>query len=331
MSREVEDRVDAIAARQNGVVTRAQLIEAGLSKWVVGHRVRAGRFRPLHRGVYLVGPIATARTLELAAVLAGGPSAVLSHVSAAPHWEMIPFSERSSRGFEPMDPTRALGRSGRRSEDVVHILVTEGNRGRRPGIRVHRVARLEPDERTIRDHIPITTPGRTLVDLAGMLGSGELERAVARAERAGLLDRDALSRLVRRYPARRGIDMLRTILERQGGPSLTRSEAEARFLELVRKARLPAPDTNVKIGRYEIDFYWRAQRVAVEVDGYRYHASRRRFERDRRKDGWLLSQGITTMRLSWGQLVDDGMATVAQVAQALARSGTDAAAGPRPR
>ena len=102
---------------------------------------------------------------------------------------------------------------------------------------------------------------------------------------------------------------------------MTRSEAEMRFLELVRRAGLPPPEVNVRLGRYEIDVLWRAEGIAVEVDGFRYHASRPRFEGDRRRDSWLLARGIKVIRLSWRQITDEAVATAVQVGQALTRAG----------
>lgn len=303
MSREVEDRIAATAARQHGVVTRAQLFQAGLSPSAVGRRLRAARIRQLHRGVYLVGPLLPLRAREMAAVLATGPGGIVSHLSGASMWKLRPAQGAS----EPVD-----------------VKLASGNRGRRPGIRVHRVVRLEVAERTVLEGIPITTPAQTLTDLAGSIGSRELERAVARAEREGLVDRGALSSLVERHRGRRGMPALRAVLEARGGPALTRSEAEARFLALVREAGLPMPAVNVPLGRYEIDFLWRDEGIAVEVDGFRHHSSRPRFEGDRRKDAWLLAAGIKVVRLSWRQIADEGVATAVQVAQALARAGVGA-------
>jgi very-short-patch-repair endonuclease len=183
---------------------------------------------------------------------------------------------------------------------------------------VHRVARLDQDEWSMVDGIPVTTPARTLADLAGVVGSRELELAVARAEREGLVSGECLSGMLRRYRNRAGARVLRAVLQRRGGPALTRSEAEDRFLSLVRTAALPPPETNVRIGSYEIDFLWRSEGIAVEIDGYRHHSSKPRFESDRRKDTWLLAGGIKVIRLSWQQITRDGIATAVQVAQALA-------------
>ena len=295
MNRDVEERIAAVAARQYGVVTRGQVVEAGMSPWAVSRRVTSGRFRQLHRGVYLVGPLTPLRAREMAAVLAAREG-VVSHLSAA-----------SLRGM-----LQQL------QSDPVDITMTRGNRGRRPGIRIHRVARLDEDERSMVDGIPVTTPTRTLADLAGVVGSRELELAFARAERAGLVSDDSLSEMLHRYRNRAGARLVRAVLQRRGGPALTRSEAEDKFLALVRAAALPPPETNVRIGSYEIDFLWRNEGIAVEVDGYRHHSSRSRFESDRHKDTWLLAGGIKVIRLSWQQITREGIATAVQVAQALA-------------
>ncbi|MEQ9398318.1 MAG: DUF559 domain-containing protein [Longimicrobiales bacterium] len=293
-----------VARRQHGVVTRAQLMDAGLSRWVVKRRLAAGRLRRLHAGVYLVGPIEPPRAAAMAAVLAGGPGAVLSHFSAAELWSLRPEA--------PPDPPRA--------GTIVDITVPGADRGRRPGVRAHRAAALAPVERTEVEGVPVTTAARTLLDLAGEVGSGELERMVARARRAELTDRSEWPALLSRHRGRRGVAVLRSILSTPGGPALTRSEAESRFLELVRGAGLSVPASNIRIGRYEVDFLWARERLAVEVDGFRYHRSRQRFETDRRKDAWLLGRGVTVLRLSWRQITGEPLATAAVVGQALARS-----------
>ena len=308
MSREVEDRIAAAAARQHSIVTRDQLLAAGLSSYAIGRRLRSGRLRPVHRGIYLVGPLVPPLALEKAAVFACDPGAVLSHLSAASLWGQQP----------PLVST-----------EPIDVSVTDANRGRRPGIRVHRVVRFNADERTILHSIPITTPGRTLLDLADVVGRREMEAAVARSEREGLVDRVALSALLARHRGRPGTRALRAVLEISGGPALTRSEAEAMFLALVRKAGLPVPETNVKLGPYEIDFLWRSAGIGVEVDGFQYHSSRPRFEGDRRRDARLMAAGISVVRLSWRQITHEAMATAVQLGQALVRAGDRRCVTPR--
>ncbi len=302
MRREVEVRIAAVAAGQHGVVTRGQLLEAGLSRAGIAHRLDAGSIRRLHRGVFLVGPLLAPHTAEMAAVLASGGHGLVSHTSAASLW--------------------ALG-AARAAGEPVEIVRAGTSRACHPGIRVHRTAGLEAEDRAVVNAIPVTAPVRTLVDLAGVVGSGELERAVARAEREGLVTREALLARVARSGGRRGIVALRRLLGIPGGPALTRSEAEAAFLALVREAGLPAPEANAPFGRYELDFLWRAEGVAVEVDGFRSHSTRPRFEGDRRKDARLLAAGIKVLRVTWRQIADDAVATAVQVGQALARAGAE--------
>ncbi len=295
MKPEVETRIGDRAARQHGVITRHQLMEAGLSPSAVDRRLASGRYRAIHSGVYLVLPFPLPYTREMAAVLASGPDAAVSHVSAAPHWRM------------------------RAAVDGPVDVIVRGNRGRRLGIRAHRV-RLPAAEHTAQDGIPLTTPERTLLDLASVLEASEMEAVLARAEREGLVRADALGRLLARHPGHRGAGAIRAVYRLAGGPSLTRSAAEAELLALVREAGLPAPECNVNVGRYELDFLWRAARIAVEVDGFRYHSSRQRFEGDRRKDTDLVAAGITVLRLSWRQVTDERVATAVKLGQALARA-----------
>jgi hypothetical protein len=253
-----DELIEQLAVGQLGLVTRAQLQAHGLTTHAIAGRVEARRLRVLHRGVYRVGPVVAPYARELAAVLACGPQAVLSHRSAGWLWQLLP------------DPG---------NEHPVDISLIQGERGRRPNLRRHR-ARLHATEVTVRGFIPVTVPGRTVIDLAALLETHELEGVLARAERSGLLERGELLTVSRRPGAPR----LRALLENDSAPALTRSEAERRFLILIRKAQLPAPETNARVGAFEVDFFWRRERLIVEVDGYAYHGVRRKFEGDRRRD-----------------------------------------------
>lgn len=307
MRRELEERISAAAARQHGVVTRAQLVELGLSVAAVGRQLRAGRLRALHQGVYLLGPIQTRRTAEMAAVLAGGAAARLSHLSAARVWTML-----TSESTAPF-----------------HVSVEGNGRGSRPGLIFHRVANLSNDERAVVDGIPITSPARTLVDIAGMLGSRDLELAMAVAEREGLVPVSELNAVPDRYPRRRGMAVIRALLGSATGPALTRSEAERRCLDLLRRAGLPQPHANVALGPYELDLFWPDEMLAIEIDGRAYHASSVRFEGDRRKDGWLRARGVEVIRLTWRQITGHELSTAVQVGQALALARSRRSAPPR--
>jgi very-short-patch-repair endonuclease len=267
-----------LAATRHGVVTARDLAAVGLERRAVARRVAQGHLRRLHRGVFLAGPLLGARTREMAAVLAVGHDAAVSHRSAAALWELLPPAD------EPVDVT-----------------VTRGHPRNRPGIRVHRTRRLE---HSLNAGVPVTTPLRTLQDLACSVGTRDLERAIEEAQ-------------VRRLVTQQELDRLHSRGARHE-PSLTRSEAERRLLALIRAARLPPPRTNTRVGRYEVDFLWADHRVVVEVDGFAFHSSRAAFERDRARDRDLQLSGYTVLRFTWRQLVEEPEAVVAALASALA-------------
>lgn len=307
MDRDIEDKVEAMAVGQHRVVTLAQLLAAGVSSSGVSRRTKRGRLHRLHRGVYLVGSVVQPWTREKAATLAAGSHATVSHTSALP-----------LLGLGGAAPTTISIRDLRDAAAPVHVSTANGNRGRQPGLHLHRLRDLRATDRTVRFGIPVTSPARTILDVAGLLGATDLERLVARAEREGVVDRKTLATLLRRFHGRPGTPALREILESAGGPTLTRSEAEDRFRQLVRDARFPVPRVNVRVGAYELDFFWPQEKFAIEIDGFRHHSTRPRFEGDRRKDSWLLARGITVLRLSWRQITEDRVATAVEVGQAMA-------------
>ena len=296
-----EDLIMECAARQRGLVTRDQVLRAGLGADALKYRIRTRRLSPVHRGVYRVGPVTMPLSREMAAVLACGPEALISHRTAAALWELLP---------PPPDTA------------PVYVTVRSHHRRRRAAVRVRCAPWLESDEITEIRGIPATTPARTVLDLAEVVSLGVLDRAVATADRRGLADRAEFATLSARHPRRRGSRALRELLERGGGSALTRSEAEERLLSLIRKARLPEPETNVRLGGHEVDFYWPVERLVVEVDGFAYHSSRSSFEGDRRRDGELAARGHRVIRLTWRQIVRESEATLARLAQALAMAGS---------
>ncbi|MGH2962145.1 MAG: DUF559 domain-containing protein [Solirubrobacterales bacterium] len=289
-----------IAARQHGVVTRAQLLELGFEPGAIDRRLEADRLRALHRGVYLMGSIAPPFALEMAAVLSCGAGAVLSHRCAASLWRLLSDGANATE---------------------IEVTVAGRDPGRRPGVRVHRVRSIGRDEVRAFRGIPITTAARTALDLAAIVSQRELEQAVAEVLRRNLASHGALLALAARYPTRHGVPALRHLLERDERPALTRSEAEERFLALVRRAELPPPEVNVSVRGFEVDFLWRQERLVVEVDGFAYHSDRRTFENDRRRDAELAAHGYRVIRVTWSRIVDSPAAVVARVAQALASRG----------
>jgi very-short-patch-repair endonuclease/predicted transcriptional regulator of viral defense system len=292
---ELEERVLALVVRQHGVVSRRQLIKAGMTSEGIRWRIQSGRFAPVHQGVYRVGPLELPLANEIAAVLACGPSAVLSHGSAAVPWEL----------------SRGDGLANR-----VHVSVIGAHRGRL-GVRIHRVHHLPANEITTFEGIPITTPARTILDLAGEVGLGELERMVAGALNRRIASVRELRDLVARHPTRRGAGRLQRLCDADSGPALTRSEAERLFLDLVRRAGLPLPTVNARLAGLEVDFFWPAHRLIVEVDGFAFHASRSSFESDRRRDAKLVGDGFRVMRVTWRQIVERPELVLVSVTRAL--------------
>lgn len=284
------------AARHHGVVCRSQLVRAGVPAHAIDYRLQKGRLRRLHRGVYGMGPVPARYEREAAAVFACGDGAVLSHRTAAALWELTPAPARMA----PVDVA-----SSRRL------------RGPRHGVRLHLARGLSPDEIGHHHGLPLTTPARTLLDLAASVARVELERALARGERNRALTHDVIETLLARHPGRPGAPMLRALLRAPGGPALTRSEAESRFLELVRKASVPDPETNGMVEGLEVDFAWRTERLVVEIDGYAHHADRAAFERDRCRDGVLAAAGFRVIRVTWRQLTTEPAMVLVRLAQAL--------------
>lgn len=282
------------ATRQHGVVTRAQLLGDGIGRSAIDRHLRCGRLRRLHRGVYLYGPLPLPLTDPMAATLACGSESYLSHRSAAVLWELV----HARRGSSRIDVT------------------TRGIRRRRPGIRVRRTRSLPDDDVTLRHAIPVTTPVRTLVDLAADVRAVTLERAISQGVARRLLDEDELRRRALGRRGTRGIGTLRNVLG-LAGPAFTRSDAEAGLLALVRRARLPEPETNVVVAGHEVDLYWPRRRLAVEVDGRAYHSSSRSFERDRRRDADLASRGIRVIRVTWKQMTTEREAVIARLGGAV--------------
>jgi hypothetical protein len=274
--------IPALAAHQHGVVSRAQLRTAGLHDRAIDRRIAAGRLHPVYRGIFAVGRTdLTVKGRWMAAVLASGDGAVLSHTSAAAAWEL-----------------RAAGTGS------VHVTVPgTAGRQRRAGIRLHRSAMLGADDATTRDGIPITDPARTLIDLATLLRGRPLEQALDLAELRGLVDFADLERRLAAHPTRPGSPALQALLSGYtAGTFVTRSEMEERFLALCDDHGLPRPDVNTRIEGEECDFVWRDARLIVEVDGYAYHRSPNAFEDDRERDVKLTVAGWQVLRFTWAKI-----------------------------
>jgi very-short-patch-repair endonuclease len=296
---DIELMLREVGAAQSGVVLRAQLRARGVASHTIDRLVRSGRLIVLRPGLYQIGPVAAHRSAEFAAVLACGPDGRLSHASAAILHRVLD----STRPRAPVD-----------------VIVPRRRRRCVEGVRIHRVRDLLLDEVTMVDGLPVTTPARTILDLAEMMTSRKVEQALAKAMRMNLVTHRKVRRMVERHPQHRGAPLLRLLLDAEGGPSFTRSEAEERLLELARSAGLPRPELNVTVLGHEVDFLWRSPRVMAEVDGYAFHRSMRSFAADRRRDAELMAAGYRVLRFTWDDVNDGRLATAVLLGQAMVRS-----------
>ena len=269
-----------LAARQHGVVTRSQLSELGFSPRATEHRLEKGRLHPVYRGVYAVGrPELTRHGRWMAAVLSCGPRAALSHESAAALWGI-----RDAKG-----------------PDIVISLASSSVRYR-SGVRVHRRPSLEPADITTHRGIPVTSPVRTLLDLAsGRSSQAELERAINAADKRDIIDPESLRAALDGRTGQPGAPALRRVLDRRTF-RLTDSELERRFLRLVARARLPPPLTGTRLNGYKVDFLWPALGLVVETDGLRYHRTPAQQARDRVRDQVHSAAGLTPLRFTHAQV-----------------------------
>jgi len=274
----VDRAIAARAWRQHGVIAREQLADLGLSMPAIDRRVALGRLHVVHHGVYAVGHPALGRSGRwMAAVLACGPDAALSHASAAALWGL-------QRG-EPNIVDVTAQRTGRK----------------RPGIRIHRPR--VPAETTTHDAIPVTTPARTILDLAATVSASRLEHLLDQAEIRELTDYPALDALARAHPGHRGAKRLTAALQTYyAGTHLTRSHLEILFKDLCRTHHLPTPRVDQPIAGKHVDFLFAEHRLIVETDSWRYHKTRRAFEDDRARDVLTTRAGYRTLRFTDRQL-----------------------------
>lgn len=291
--------IGELARRQHGVVARRQLLELGIGKEAVTGRLKRGYLHEIHLGVYVVGVRRIShRGRWMAAVLAAGHRAVLSHRAAGVIWDLLP---------------PGLNR--------IEVACPRGARTRRPGI-VCREADLAADEVDEIDGIPVTSPFRTMIDLAAVLEPRQLERAWNELKVRGRTDRVPISEMLARHKGKRGTVALRDLLGSTKPEGVTRNEFEEAFVALLDAHGLPRPRLNATLSLrgkfYEIDCLWDSQRLALELDSREVHATPRSFEADRRRDRVLLAEGYRTSRVTWRQLRDEPEEIVADLRSSLA-------------
>jgi hypothetical protein len=295
-----------LANRQHGVVSIRQLTgPLGYSRDAVFRAVRGGRLHPLHRGVFAVGHTRLSRHGEcLAAVLACGQGALLSHYSAAWLWGLAKGSPA------PFEVTTPIPRK-------VHS-----------PIRRHHSRILTGDDHALCERIPVTGVPRTFLDLAARVRFGRLRRMLERCEELGLLDLGPIEALLARSGGHRGTYPLRRAIAIYRPPPFTRSGLERDFLGLVGGAGLPRPATGFVEAGYELDIYWPDHRFAVELDVFETHGSREAFERDRIRQEDLKLAGIEMTRVTGTRLEREPRQVIERITRLLAaRPTVDPAAG----
>jgi very-short-patch-repair endonuclease len=287
-----DQKIVDLARRQRGLVTSRQLAALGVGRRTLDRWVASGRLWRAHRGVYVLGPQPlTRRGRWLAAVMARGPEAVLSHASAAALWGLA--ADRRE-----VDVTAPGGRRGLNGS----------------GIRLH-VAKFARDEWLRREGIPVTTVARTLFDLAEAAERPQLESAWDEAGRLRLLHAKQVAMVCERHPTRPACRRIRPLLATRllHDDERRRSPLEDRFAAFVRAYRLPPPQANVLVGKDEVDALWPGSRLIVELDSWEFHAHRAAFERDRNRDADHLLAGYRTIRVTHRRLDQEPAHLAAQI------------------
>ncbi len=292
-------RLALLAARQYGVVSRAQLVDIGFTPGVIADRLGSAQLHHAAPSVYAAGhPGISRRGRAMAALLQVGPGAGLSHESAARLW----------------------GMKGRSNDGAIHVSVADrGHRVVPVGIELHRPRNLAATEVVLHKGLFVTTPERTIVDLAAHSSVRELtrmlEQMVTQLERSP----DKLHEWAHGLSPRKGRSRLFDALDWVAGPAVIRSEFESLFRSICQEAGLPIARTNFRIGGWETDAVWFDERVAVELDSWRYHGGRWQFHQDRRKGLAISKAGFELLRVTWWQLKHEQAEVVEALGYALAR------------
>jgi hypothetical protein len=298
----VDQRIASIANLQRGRVARRQLIAAGIPPRMVARLVAAGKLWPRHAGVYVVGHNSEVEFgRETAALLAFTNPAGLCLHSAAHIWRLRPAALDAA-------------------VDVIFVENRSG--GRRQGIHVHRSTILQARDIRIRERLPVTSPARTLLDLADVLTPRQLAKVLDEALATRIVTMQQIEELLTRAgTGRLGAPILKALLnDRARGRGPSGSRDEDRMYELIIASGLPIPQRNAPVGVYRLDFLWPHHHVALEVDGYPWHTTKTAFERDHRKDAAMKSTGIDLTRVTPDQITEEPLAIIAGLAKALTRA-----------
>jgi very-short-patch-repair endonuclease len=289
-----------LAAEQRTIVSRRQLLELGVSRQALGRALARERLHPIHRGVYsLVARVALPPlALEQAAILACGPSAVLSHETALALWGLCNL---------PLGP--------------VQLTVVAVGARTRPGIVTHVTSSIDRREIRRRERLPVTSPARALLDVAPRMPPRWVEHTLDAGVERGLISRTGVGELLGRHSGRAGTPVLAALLDPGRPSSATRSTGEERLLSLLRRGGIPDPEVNQRQWRYMPDLVWRQERVLVEFDSWLYHSGKGAFERDRaRQNDLVVDDGWIVVRVTSEMLRTRPERVLALIATALGRA-----------
>lgn len=280
--RDATAAIRALAERQHGVVDHRQLLELGIEAGLVSRRREAGLLIPLHRGVYaLAHKRMTREGHSIAAVLACGPGAVLSHFHAGRLWGLCGAKGQS----EVLRQSGGLKPGGHR------------------GIRLHQTRRLHEYEVTLERGIPVATMERVLLDLAGRTDAKRLERMLVQAYKRDDFSWTRFGRIITRRRGCKGVGKLRRIALEVNPEALeTKSDSEVDFLSLWREKSSLSPAVNVLVAGHLVDFLWSEQKVIVETDSWSHHGDRPTFEDDHQRDVDLIAAGYEVHRTTYKML-----------------------------
>ena len=284
-----------VAGGQKTLLTTEQLLACGLTEDAVAYRVQARRLHVVFRGVYSFGcGELPPNARELAGLLACGERSFVSHRSAA----------------------FVLGLRAAPPAEVEITVVDRGCRSR-DGLRVHRVRTVDRRELRWREGLWVSSPARVCLEVAAT-APAELPDLIDAGLAKRLLTRRDMEAVVSRHRGYRGVARLAEILGDESAMTITRSRAEKAFLKLIRDARLPLPEVNVRLGPYEPDFLWREQRLIVELDSYGFHGGPGAFQNDREKDLFYRDAGFDVLRPTRAHVIHQPAVVLVRVVRALA-------------
>jgi len=299
-----------LSSSRHGVVSRHQLMAHGTPARTIAGAISRSHLFPVFPGVYLVGrPDLTRNGLLTAALMAAGEGAVLGMRAAATVWGFLDQPN-------PVDVLRSRGGRNQRA-----CLRVEGERSW-PCLVIHQPRDLPPSELTVSNGLALTTPARTLLDIAAILPARKFSRAFLEADRLQLLDDQALAQCAERTQGRKGGGLFKAMVQRRV-PNIgeARSLLEAIILDLVDRQLILAPQVNRTTNAYRPDFRWSKQGVLVEADGYEFHRGREAFENDVLRANRLRAEGWTVLRFTWRMVTERPDEVATMIRRTLAGAG----------